>query len=89
MIEEELLLGGLIYAYFEELNENVAVVISSDLAYTHKANLKPWGFFKHTEELEMFMSLYVKRNDKIYLIDEAKKVFDHTKSCGWSGMVLL
>jgi aromatic ring-opening dioxygenase LigB subunit len=41
MAEESFMIGGHIYEYFEGRKEKVAVVVSADLAHTHKIEKGP------------------------------------------------
>jgi aromatic ring-opening dioxygenase LigB subunit len=89
MISELLKLGKDIGEYFENLNKNVFIIISSDLAHTHSED-GPYGYCKCAQLFDDSIKKYVESLDNEYLLKHAayyQKI--GAMSCGFTGIVML
>lgn len=88
MISELLRLGGDLYDYLESRKERIAVVISADLAHTHKAS-GPYGYSNASEPFDLAVGKWAASLDSISLLKTAANLVDRALSCGYTGLVML
>ena len=95
MIDESIEMGNDISQYFSTLNKNIVVVVSGDLAHTHKVvtKLNLSCLYNLTDEADVFDKAIEKwasdpfTNEKS-LIDSGKIVKTYL-SCGFIGFLIL
>ena len=88
MVPELLRLGRELYDRFERMPQRVAVVISSDLAHTHRAD-GPYGFSSAAAPFDAAMRTWAASLDSHALLDRGASLGDRALSCGFTGLVLL
>lgn len=88
MIPELLRLGADLYDYLDARQEKIAVVISADLAHTHKAS-GPYGYSNASEPFDMAVGYWAATLNSTSLLDTAAKLVDRALSCGYTGLVML
>ena len=88
MVPELLELGARLYSHLHALPERVVVLISSDLAHTHKAD-GPYGFSEAAAPFDAATVDWAETLDDQPLLDTATGLVDDALSCGFTGLVLL
>lgn len=90
MVPELLLLGKSIQVWADSRPERIAVVISSDLSHTHRAD-GPYGYSNSSAlfdaAVERWASNPLVNADSLLL--EATTLQDGAKACGFTGLVML
>lgn len=87
MIPELLQLGKDLFTLLEESSLRIAVVISADLAHTHKAD-GPYGYSNASQPFDDAIGKWANTLDYNFL-EEAGTLVDRALSCGYTGLVML
>ena len=48
-------IGNILFDFFDKSELNIAIVISSDLAHTHKADYMPYGYSKYANIFDNYI----------------------------------
>ncbi|XP_052796065.1 protein CA_C1420-like [Mya arenaria] len=80
-------LGRHLGMFLHGLTERVAVVISADLAHTHKAD-GPYGYSNASEPFDKLMGDWASTMSSVF-IDMAAQYVDRALSCGYTGLKML
>ena len=96
MVNESFLIGGHIYEYFAARPEKVAIVISADLAHTHKVtkgplkDKEPLGYDQCAEPFDKNCEKWAKNpTTKInLLLEQNRNIVKRALSCGYLGLVM-
>jgi len=88
MIPELLQLGADLFDLIDSFTENVAVVISSDLAHTHQAS-GPYGYSPAAEPFDQACGAWAATVKGAYITVEAASLVNEALSCGYTGLVML
>jgi len=88
MAAEELALGAALFDYLERLDARVLVVVSGDLAHTHRA-AGPYGYSPAAAPFDAALGRWAATLDAAPLLGDATALADAAKSCGYTGAVLL
>lgn len=88
MIPELTKLGGTIFRMLDKQQERVVVVISADLAHTHKAD-GPYGYSNASQPFDDAIGRWANELDATSLLDTAAGLVDRALSCGYTGIVML
>ena len=99
MVEDAYMIGKVLYEYLNNLPERVGLVISCDLAHTHKINggpeagTEPYGtsvFAEPFDEaIEKWAQNPVEKEGMESLLIDAKGMLMKALSCGYLGLVML
>ena len=86
-------LGMQIFNFFEQRDENVAVIISGDWAHTHQEN-GPYGYSETAEPFDQAIgnwlrNLHLKNQDWRDARSKAAELVNTALSCGYTGLMLL
>jgi len=88
MIPELLQLGSDLFDMINSLSENVAIIISSDLAHTHQAD-GPYGYSPAAEPFDRDCGAWAGTLNGKYLTEDAAGLVKEALSCGYTGLVTL
>ncbi len=86
---ELLNLGQKIFVYLDSLVETVAVIVSSDLAHTHQAEVEPYGTSPAAELFDQAVGNWAKFLEDKYLLEDAAKYAPEALSCGFTGLIMI
>lgn len=99
MVPEAYALGKAIYDFLEGLPQKVAILISCDLAHTHKipggpqAGTEPYGISELAEPFDMAIEKWARNPVEHYAMESllvgAKGMLMKALSCGYLGLVML
>eukprot|EP00656_Telonema_subtile_P031824 TRINITY_DN34858_c0_g1_i1.p1 TRINITY_DN34858_c0_g1~~TRINITY_DN34858_c0_g1_i1.p1 ORF type:complete len:330 (-),score=68.16 TRINITY_DN34858_c0_g1_i1:317-1306(-) len=81
-------MGQRIGRALDKLNRRVVVVVSTDLAHSHWANLS-FGYSPAAEPFEQSVGRWAETLDSEPLFNESAKVVDEVYACGWLGLAML
>ncbi|XP_060607670.1 protein CA_C1420-like [Ruditapes philippinarum] len=87
MIPELLQLGDDFFKLLEESPQRIAVIISADLAHTHKAD-GPYGYSNTSQPFDNAIGNWARTLNYNFLV-EAGTLVDRALSCGYTGLVML
>ena len=99
MVEDSYILGKTVYEFLNSLTEKVGILISCDLAHTHKieggpeAGTEPYGISLYAEPFDEAVEKWARspidaKGMESLLLD-AKKILMKALSCGYLGLVML
>ncbi|XP_033750168.1 protein CA_C1420-like [Pecten maximus] len=88
MIPELTELGCHLYDYLQALDQNVVMMVSADLAHTHRKD-GPYGYSDAAEPFDKACGHWAETMDSNSLLVTAAKYVDKALSCGYTGMVML
>ncbi|XP_045216543.2 protein CA_C1420-like isoform X2 [Mercenaria mercenaria] len=87
MIPELIQLGNDLFRLLDESPQRIAVIISSDLAHTHKAD-GPYGYSNASQPFDDAVGKWASTLDFNFLV-KAGTLVDRALSCGYTGLVML
>eukprot|EP00823_Brevimastigomonas_motovehiculus_P007014 TRINITY_DN6033_c0_g1_i1.p1 TRINITY_DN6033_c0_g1~~TRINITY_DN6033_c0_g1_i1.p1 ORF type:complete len:326 (-),score=43.60 TRINITY_DN6033_c0_g1_i1:251-1183(-) len=88
MIPELLALGKELYSFLDALPQRVVVVISCDLAHTHRDD-GPYGYSPAAVPFDRACVKWASTLKQEFLIGEAASYVNDALSCGYTGLVML
>lgn len=90
MVPELKRLGRLIFEWAEMINLDIAMVISSDLSHTHRAD-GPYGYSNKSQPFDDAIGQWATNpcENAPKLLERARSLQSEAKSCGFTGLVLL
>jgi len=90
MVPELVKIGRLIFEWAESTAMDIAIVISSDLSHTHRAD-GPYGYSNASQPFDDAMGVWAMNpcEHSLSLLETARSLQDDAKSCGFTGLVLL
>jgi aromatic ring-opening dioxygenase LigB subunit len=88
MLPELQKIGKDIQEFFSNIDKNVIIIISADLAHTHLQN-GPYGLHKDAEAFDSLIEKWVVNQTTSTLIEEALPLLDRALCCGYTGIIIL
>ena len=88
MIPELQKIGRDIQEYLSNIDMNVILIISADLAHTHM-DKGPYGFHEDAAIFDSLIEKWVVRNNTKILTEEALPLLDNALCCGYTGIIIL
>jgi aromatic ring-opening dioxygenase LigB subunit len=88
MIPELQKIGRDIQEYLSNIDKDVVLIISADLAHTHM-NKGPYGFHEDAAIFDSLIEKWVIRNNTTILTEEALSLLDNALCCGYTGIIML
>jgi len=90
MVEDMVNFGAKLYQSIENkmASKRAAIIVSADLAHTH-ANAGPYGFSPAAQPFDDYCAEWARTLLGPPLLEEARKLLNDAKSCGYLGLVIL
>jgi len=88
MIPDLQKIGKDIQEYLTNIEKDVIIIISADLAHTHMPS-GPYGFHEEAEIFDSLIEEWVRQQDTSILTEEALPLLDNALCCGYTGIIIL